>query len=109
MQRQKVEEMQKRQEVYAMELREKHRPKVDEDKRKEIEVRLIQEKRKYEKTHPNIDHRRIGEAYLEMAKRMKRRAESVPTPKEEISQEQLKSTEKKEGEDSRGRHTQEFY
>lgn len=34
--------MQKRQELYKLELKEKHKPKIDDDKKKEIEIRLIQ-------------------------------------------------------------------
>jgi hypothetical protein len=33
--------MQKRQELYRLELKEKHQPIVDDDKRKEVEERLI--------------------------------------------------------------------
>ena len=57
-----------------MELKEKHQPTVDEDKRREIEERHILEKRKYDKMRPDIDQRKLGEAYLEIAKRMKRPA-----------------------------------
>lgn len=56
--------MQKRQQLYRMELKEKHQPIVDEEKRREIEERLIRERRKYDKTHPDIDKKKIGEAYL---------------------------------------------
>ena len=56
--------MQKRQELYRLELKEKHQPVVDDDKRREIAERLIREKRKYDKMHPEIDKRKLGEAYL---------------------------------------------
>jgi hypothetical protein len=37
---------------------------VDGEKRREIEERLIKEKRKYDKMHPDIDKRKLGESYL---------------------------------------------
>lgn len=64
--------MQKRQELYQMEIKRKHRPKIDESKRQEIEERLIQEQRKKEKVVSLLDSRKLGEGYLEISKSLKR-------------------------------------
>ncbi len=53
-------------------MREKHQPVVDDEKRREIEERIIKEKNRYDKMHPDIDKKKLGEAYMEIAKRMKR-------------------------------------
>lgn len=47
-----------------MELKQKHTPIIDEEKSREIQERLNLEQRKYNKMHPNIDLKRIGETYL---------------------------------------------
>jgi hypothetical protein len=64
--------MQKRQELFRQEMREKHQPVVDDEKRREVEERIIKERMKYDKMHPDIDKRKLGEAYMEIAKKMKR-------------------------------------
>lgn len=63
-----MEEHARRQQNFISELKSKVKLTVDPAKKQEIERRLIEEHKKRER--PIIDARRIGEAYMEIAKKI---------------------------------------